>query len=266
MVPDKLQEAAESVTAEVTLGTPDWQMQVKVTVPTGPTRLRQMLPMVQSLADRVVGGAVQASQAEGQQISCKKGCGACCRQLVPISEIEARNLRDVVDALPEPRRSVIRGRFAEARRLLQASGLLEKLVQRDQWGEGDGRTIGMEYFSQAVACPFLEEESCSIYADRPVACREYLVTSPAENCARPSAETVRMVPLPLKVWTALARFDEVPPDARFIRWVPLILAPEWAAAHPEEPPARRGPELLRQLFDLLTGSAKKAQSAPVLGS
>jgi Fe-S-cluster containining protein len=36
-----------------------------------------------------------------------------------------------------------------------------------------------------MPCPFLEDESCSIHPDRPLVCREYLVTSPAELCAGP---------------------------------------------------------------------------------
>jgi Fe-S-cluster containining protein len=253
---------ADSVTAQVTLRTPDWQMEFKVTVPTGPVPLRYMLPMVQSLANHVVEGAVQASVAEGRPISCKAGCGACCRQLVPIAEVEARHIRDVIEALPELRRTTIRARFADALHRLQASGVLDKLRRREKWNEGDGRKIGVEYFAEGIPCPFLEDESCSIYADRPVACREYLVTSPAANCANPSPETIDMVRVPFKVWTALARCDDIAPDARFIRWVPLILAPEWAEANPEEPPARPGPELLRKLFDLLAGRGPDVQPPP----
>jgi Fe-S-cluster containining protein len=212
--------------------------------------------MVHALADRVVDAAVNTVAEQGQQISCKKGCGACCRQLVPIAEVEARQLRDLVEDLPEPRRSLIRTRFADARRRLAGAGLLEKLLAPETWDEGDGRLLGLSYFRLGIACPFLQEESCSIYADRPSACREYLVTSPAENCARPTPETVQCVKMPLKVWTALARFDEVPPTARFIRWVPLILALEWAETHPEEPPPRPGPELLRELFEHLSRKAR----------
>ena len=40
------------------------------------------------------------------------------------------------------------------------------------------RILGREYFQLGIPCPFLEEESCSIYHDRPITCREYLVTSP----------------------------------------------------------------------------------------
>jgi Fe-S-cluster containining protein len=110
----------------------------------------------------------------------------------------------------------------------------------------------MQYFRQGIPCPFLEEESCSIYPDRPIACREYLVTSPPEHCAEPATDAVRGVQLPLKVWTALARFDKVLPSAQTIRWVPLILAPDWAAENPEEADPRPGPELARELFDYLT--------------
>src|SRR5262245_55056627 len=111
----------ETVTATVELSHTDWNLRTQVTVPTGPTRLIQLLPLVQSLADAVVGAAVEA---QGEPISCKKGCGACCRQLVPIAEVEARRLRDLVNDFPEPRRSQVRARFAEARRRLDAAGLL----------------------------------------------------------------------------------------------------------------------------------------------
>jgi Fe-S-cluster containining protein len=242
----------DNVTATVKLSGPDWQLEARMTVPTGPTRLRYLLPMVQSLTDAMVDSTVGAVEERGERVSCTKGCGACCRQLVPIAEVEARHIRDLVEALPEPRRSQVRARFAEARRRLEEAGMLDVLLRRAEWPVGAGQEIGVAYFRQGIPCPFLEDESCSLYADRPVACREYLVTSPAENCARPTAETVHCVPMPLPVWTSLARFDEVPPGARYLRWVPLILAPEWADAHPEEAPPRPGPELLRDLFAHLT--------------
>ena len=50
-------------------------------------------------------------------------CGACCRQLVPISALEARELVRLVDRMPEPRRSVLRQRFNDAlRRLADETG------------------------------------------------------------------------------------------------------------------------------------------------
>ncbi len=40
-------------------------------------------------------------------------------------------------------------------------------------------------------------------------------------------------------------------------WVPLVLALEWAEAHPEGPP-RPGPGLLREFFEQLTNKALPA--------
>jgi Fe-S-cluster containining protein len=250
--PPATPDSPASVTADVELSVAGQRLRMKLTVPTGPTTWRMMLPLVQDLTNRVVNAAIQEVEEQGQRISCKKGCGACCRQLVPITEVEARRIRDLVDELPEPRRSEIQDRFADARRRLEDDGVLQRLLHRQEWKDGEGRAIGLEYFSRGIPCPFLEAESCSIHADRPLACREYLVTSPAENCAGPTAETVRMVTLPLKVSNALAQMNEGQPPARSIRWVPLILAPEWAEAHPDEPPPRSGPELVRDLFQRLT--------------
>ncbi len=246
----------EMVAANLQMAGPDWELRTAMSVPAGPTRLGELLPLVHSFADAVVDSVAKEVEARGEKISRKKGCGACCRQLVPIAEAEARRLHALVERLPEPRRKDVRARFAGARYRLEAAGLLEGLHHADQWSDGEGRSFGLAYFRQGIPCPFLEEESCSIHADRPIACREYLVTSPAEDCARPTAETVACVKLPFKVWTAIAHFDQVPPSARFIRWVPLILALEWAEAHPGEPAPRPGPDLLREFFDHLTGKRR----------
>lgn len=260
--------APEMVTADVELKTADWRMSTRVTVPKGRIPLRQVLPLAQALTDAVVDVAIRASEQRGAPISCKKGCGACCRQLVPITETEAHELRDLVENMPEPRRSVIRARFADARRRLEAAGLLPALEQPQGWEQPDFRALGLDYFRQAIACPFLEDESCSIYADRPVTCRDYVVTSAAENCARPTAETVHSVAMPVKVMWALARLDPVPPGARYVRWVPLILAPSWAEAHPEEPEPRPGPDWLRDLFHHLSANAQEraATDQPARGA
>jgi Fe-S-cluster containining protein len=220
---------------------------LEVSVPAGPTHAGQLLPVFQGLTDVVVGVAVRAAKRAGHAISCQKGCGACCRQLVPLSESEARAVARLVEALPAPRRAEVRARFAAAGRRLAAAGLAEQLRHPGPATREALRPLGL-------ACPFLEDESCSIHPDRPLACREYLVTSSAEACARPTAETVRTVPLPAGVAAAVRAVDRQP-AAGGAGWVPLVLALEWAAEHPEEPPARPGPALLQEVFARLAGKA-----------
>ena len=58
---------------------------------------------------------------------------------------------------------------------------------------------------------------------------------------------------------ALAKFDEPLPGSRYLRWVPLVLAPEWAKDRPDQRPPRPGPELLKEL------SWKQAHELPAGG-
>lgn len=52
-----------------------------------------------------------------------------------------------------------------------------------------------------------------------------------------------------------------PPEGRFIRWVPLVLADERAETDHEEP-SRPGPELLQELFDRLLDQGREPK-API---
>jgi hypothetical protein len=172
---------------------------------------------------------------------------------VPISEVEARHIGRLVEELPEPRRTEVRARFERARRRLAEAGFLSKLENREGFVEAEIASFGLAYFHLGIACPFLEEESCSIHADRPISCREYLVTSPAANCADPKLGTIDQVELPGKVWTALARAGSAGPPMLIFPWVPLVLAPDWASAHPDVSEPRPVEEMFQGVLGDLAG-------------
>lgn len=238
----------EWITGKGVLTIAGTKVELEITVPAKPVRASRMLPVFQQLTNAVVKVGVSNTETAGAQISCTKGCGACCRQLVPIAESEAYQLRALVEALPAPRRSMIRNRFAEAKEKLQSSALLQQLSSPGELSTEARRQLGLAYFQEGIACPFLEEESCGIHPDRPLACREYLVTSPAENCAAPSAETVHCIALPGSV----SRIVQTLTATRGVNWLPLVLALDWAEAHPDQSPARSGPEWLQTVFQQLT--------------
>jgi Fe-S-cluster containining protein len=249
-VPEEPGNQPEYLTATIDLSIEGRHIRLEVPAPTAPVRPIELLPLFQSLSDAFVGVAVKSAEEEGAKISCKKGCGACCRQLVPISATEARRIRDLVNEMPEPRRSEILARFEAARKLLEEAGLLGRLMEPDKIPQGETNALGIQYFWKGIPCPFLEDESCSIHADRPIACREYLVTNPAENCARPTAETVQCIKMTVKASTALRLLTLRSPEDD--TWVPLILAPSWAETHPDQSSPVPGTELVRQFFSHLT--------------
>jgi Fe-S-cluster containining protein len=248
-----------TVNLEATVG--GCEVKMSVTVPAGPTRLDDLLPLLQILSDNVVAAAEHEAEQQGVCISCRKGCGACCRQLVPISPVEARHVGRLVSEMPEPRKSEIVSRFAAARRRLEEVGIWERLDNRQEWPEDGVTEIGLEYFQQRIPCPFLEDESCSIHRERPLTCREYLVTSPAENCANPTPQTIEWLPMPAKVWVAAARCESGQTDDRYLNWVPLIQALDWAAQHSEPAAKKNGPELVKQVIESLASSGNSRSTS-----
>lgn len=218
-------------------------LEVSFTVPAGPCTPLALLPEVQRLADQVTDLAVARAEQAGHRISCTKGCGACCRQLVPVSPAEAWHLADLVSRLPPDKQEELRARFKAAQETLTAAALGDP-------GHPDSdkpayRAFGLGYFRMGVACPFLEEERCSIHADRPLVCREYLVTSPPAGCAVLGSGQVHQVPVPLRPWAVFSR--SVAEHGK-LEWMPLIDALDHAGTHGAPAPFRTGPEWVERLL------------------
>ncbi|MDG3034197.1 YkgJ family cysteine cluster protein [Vibrio parahaemolyticus] len=79
---------------------------------------------------------------------CKKGCGWCCRVPVDVSAIEVQYIHD---------------------KLGIKANALEKGID---WSKAPDKT----------KCPFLENESCSIYEARPFNCRIFASMDSVEHC------------------------------------------------------------------------------------
>lgn len=231
------------------------KINLEVTMTTKPVRCVSMLPLFQQLTNMIVQEGVEQIEATGEKISCKKGCGACCRQLVPIAEPEAYQLQALVEAMPEPRRTEIKKRFSDGREKLIHAGVLEKVETPSATNKEVAVALGLKYFHTGVPCPFLEEESCSIHPDRPLACREYLVTSSPEHCANPTQETVQCIAIPAQVSSVVKMLSH----SRAVPWLPMISALEWAAKHPDQSPMRPGPEWFQETLTQLKNTASETR-------
>jgi Fe-S-cluster containining protein len=225
-------------TANIHLNVSGEERAFPVTVPLGERTLLDLLPAARELTDQATAAAVDQARAQGRAVSCRAGCAACCRELVAISLAEAQDLADLVAALPPERQAAVRARFAEALRRLEASGLLDP---GEVPGEralhaaaGSSRLaaaceVAQRYFAEQIPCPFLENESCSIYPQRPMVCREYHVTSPAERCARLYEVSVDRLRGPIQMTGVLARTAHRAAGVP-VQTFPLVLALEWADA------------------------------------
>lgn len=203
----------------------------------GAARLRDLLPVAAEMSRQVTAIAVAEAEAGGARVSCRSGCAACCRQLVPISAIEARQLAEVVEALPPKRRREVRRRFAEAVERMEEVGLLAADDPKGRHalrgtplpGESSWDNVSRRYFAARIPCPLLEHETCGVYGDRPLVCREYHVVTPADRCAELGGGA-QAVDRPLRMSEVLAEAGNTIAGTDF-PGVPLALALEWAEVH-----------------------------------
>ena len=178
-----LAEAEPTTTVTVTLDVFGQPLSDDFPVPEGPTRPRRLLPVVRALADALVDASVRRSVELGKPVSCRVGCCACCHQTVSVARTEAYALRELVDSMPEPRRTEIRARFDEAVRRLVEAGLHARMGALSSTAPADIEQLALAYLRLGIPCPFLEKDgkqpvhlddgTCSIYDDRPIACRDY---------------------------------------------------------------------------------------------
>ena len=244
------------VTATLRLAVGELRIAYPITVPSAPVPAAEVVPALQGLVDAVVSAAEM-----GKAISCRKGCGACCRQLVPISRTEGERLLDLIERLPPARREAVVARFTAAAQSLTQAELAEALLdpakragKTDREHSRSDRELSLAYFAQHIACPFLEEESCSIHRDRPLVCREYLVTSPAELCTGPTQEGVTPVAVP-KVSLAARGLEENRPEVDTLsRWFPLALLLEWAKTRQRGATRRPGPAWVQRFVQRISAA------------
>ena len=213
----------------------DRSLVVEDHVPVGAVRPDELLPFMYHADNVVIGAAIARSEANGKHISCAKGCSACCRaQPVPVTPAEAHALARLVEAMPEPRRTEIRSRFADRVERMKAAGLFEVMIRDVPVEDKDrARAIARDYFALGLVCPFLDDDACSIHPHRPFVCRQYLVTSPPELCTNPLVNPVEVVSIPVRAASAMLAAAE-PVAGRPQLTVPLVAALEYNARHSDE--------------------------------
>jgi Fe-S-cluster containining protein len=195
-------------------------------------RLDEILPVLRAVDDQVTAIAVRK---HGQPVSCAKGCSACCRiQPVPITPAEAFGLLRLVEEMPEPRRTQVLSRFDDCAARLRSAGVADAYLEGRRAETAElAQSYARNYLDLHLACPFLEDDACSIYPHRPLVCREYLVTSPKELCTDPLSLPVKPVPLFMSLVRANLQVSaQLTATLNFT--IPLTLALTYASIHRQE--------------------------------
>ncbi len=222
-----------ATTYPLALDLPEGRIQAQIELSPNAERLVDLTYKMLDISSTVADMGVRAAHRLGLTVSCHGGCGHCCRQLVPLSAPEAAMVFEFVMTMAEPRRSKISGRFSAAVTRLEKMGLLSELkrLQDPAISDREQTAITRKYFEQQIACPFLDDECCSIYAVRPSMCREYLVCSPADNCRSPYEQRIDKLPVSMRLSQALSQIWAGLTQTRPVL-IPFILALQWTADNP----------------------------------
>lgn len=209
--------------------TPAGPVEIELDAAEGAVHVSKVVPGAHALADALLEAASTFVGDRGFPVQCRIGCSACCRHLVSVTPLEAFVLADAVAALSEEVRAGIEARTTEVRDRLVQTGLLERL--RTTGGE-EGKRLVQAYFAEQLACPMLVDDRCSVYEHRPTGCRQLLVVSEPAHCSDLQGAGVQRVPVFVDVQRALivlshSLFEDQPPQ------IPLPLALDWVASHPE---------------------------------
>lgn len=246
-----MKETARYITQKNKINVDGTSLEFEANLPSNRVKPDRMLPVFGQMTNIFTDMGTYLVNNEGKEISCKAGCGACCRQFVPVSEAEAYQLAELVEELPEPKRSEIKERFENAHEHFSEAGWLGKLDKLDMNSAENVIAVVRDYFKEGVACPFLENESCSIHEKRPLACREYLVTSPASNCAEFEPEKIEKVPIPTKASATLCGMTRSINAHPAINGIPLILSLFWAERFENELEEKTGKTWMNEFIEKL---------------
>lgn len=219
----------------VRVSLPLFEQPIEIAKPRGRGSLMMLLPAARQLSASVLSASIDEAKATGETPSCRAGCDACCRHLIPVSAVEAIDLVRTIGRMPPASRDKVRARFKEILSLMEAEGMVEPesaaprsaIVSRARDAKAQWHDVSSRYFDMHIDCPFLASGRCSIYADRPFACRDYNATTPAELCAKLD-EAVTVIPRHLRMNEVLASLT-VEIGGGSTGMVPLPLALELAS-------------------------------------
>jgi len=188
-------------------------------VPDAAFSLSDIVPMASAISDRIMGVVIDKFQSDGAQISCKKGCSACCSYLVPLSIPEVFWLEEIILTKDKSTsRQLMRTCLLAARSILKQKP--PGMYSCEAGNQAEQRTVDISavadwYSNLKIECPFLLNGICVVYEQRPLVCREHEKNGLA-----------RAMDMPVRVSTALSQLTgEL--EGKSTEAVLLPLIPVW---------------------------------------
>ncbi len=201
----------------------------------GQAGLADIVPLARTLCAEITDVVLESIRSDGGRIPCCKGCYACCKPgLVPLSVPQVLRLKEEIAAAPGYRReSMLRACLLAARRILSQKppkSFMGRTAEASPAGPVDLDLVSDWYAGLKLACPFLDNNLCNIYEQRPLACREYFIKGSVGMC-KGQGGIAEVVEMPVQVPNALAQLaSEL--EGTSVEAVILPLALVWCEDNP----------------------------------
>jgi len=192
-------------------------------------RLADIVPAARTLSTKLALAVLQKLRKQQKSVPCRKGCSACCNYLIPLSIPEAFRIRQEVLAMPANQsKAVLKSCLDVAKKILDNSSESSDLYPSTEiLGPTHVSRLGRWYAGLKLPCPFLSDGLCTIYEQRPTACREHIVTDSQLLCEAQCSAEPQVVPMPVSVLEALGQLA-AELEGTDVEAVMLPLALPWA--------------------------------------
>ncbi|MHC4476994.1 MAG: YkgJ family cysteine cluster protein [Planctomycetota bacterium] len=172
-------------------------------------RLADIVPLARRVCSEIVKAAIENACRQGRNVPCRKGCAGCCNSyLVPLSIPEALRLSQEIMEAPGCRRESMRNAcFLTAWTVLNKRPPIPLKAQETTNSSENPeflKLVSNWYADFKLPCPFLYRGACTIYQQRPLACREYFITGSAKACSG-SCDKADLLAVPVRMVEVLGQ-------------------------------------------------------------
>jgi len=193
----------------------------------GSAQLADIVPAARAISAKITDIATEQIYCQRGHIPCHKGCPACCSYLVSLSIPEVFCFSREVFLKPKHLSShILRTYLLAASQIIKhrlPSPPAEQSSPDESANFSELHSLSDWYASLNLVCPFMYNNQCVIYQQRPLVCREHFVTGSAQGCKGGRGEA-QVVELPVRMANVLCQFTRELCAADGAVMIPLALA------------------------------------------
>lgn len=177
----------------------------KVGITNRQATLSDIVPLARTIATKLAIILLEHLGETGLHVPCRKGCSACCSYLIPLSVPEAFRLRQELSAMPaDSRKHFLQPCLDAAEKILNSQPQTLCTNTSSQSSQDQMNNVSQWYSKLNMKCPFLSDNLCSRYEQRPLACREHIVIGSAIACGiNQMADQPEVAQMPVSILESL---------------------------------------------------------------